>query len=131
MVQVLTEVPALVCEQDLHCAQTALSVVRAACLRAPRALTPEARAALTPNILLLANSPLLQGEPISCYYSCLFHCFPPLLYPIGHSLFYSIHFSPLLDPVGHPLFYTILVTSYFTLLVPLTFPHWSPLILPH
>lgn len=59
--KVLTEVPALVSEQDLHCAQTALSVVRAACLRAPKALTAEARAALTPNILLLANSPLLQG----------------------------------------------------------------------
>lgn len=59
--KVLMEVPALVCEADLHCAQTALTLVRGACLRCPSALTPEARAALTPNILALAKSPLLQG----------------------------------------------------------------------
>lgn len=55
------EVPALVCEADLHCAQTALTLVRCACLRCPAALTAEARHALTPNILALAKSPLLQG----------------------------------------------------------------------
>lgn len=60
--QVLIEVPTLVSEADLHCAQTALSLVRRACLRCPAALTPEATHALTPNILALANSPLLQGE---------------------------------------------------------------------
>ncbi|CAH2102688.1 unnamed protein product [Euphydryas editha] len=59
--KVLMEVPALVCEADLHCAQTALTLVRDACVRCPAALTPDARAALTPNILALARSPLLQG----------------------------------------------------------------------
>ncbi|CAK1601877.1 unnamed protein product [Parnassius mnemosyne] len=59
--KVLVEVPALVCESDLHCAQTALTLVRGACLRCPAALTPDARQALTPNILALAKSPLLQG----------------------------------------------------------------------
>ncbi|XP_026494754.2 cullin-associated NEDD8-dissociated protein 1 isoform X1 [Vanessa tameamea] len=59
--KVLMEVPALVCEADLHCAQTALALVRGACVRCPAALTPDARAALTPNILALARSPLLQG----------------------------------------------------------------------
>ncbi|PZC73570.1 hypothetical protein B5X24_HaOG209399 [Helicoverpa armigera] len=59
--KVLQEVPALVCEADLHCAQTALALVRGACIRCPAALTPEARHALTPNILALAKSPLLQG----------------------------------------------------------------------
>ncbi|XP_045537581.1 cullin-associated NEDD8-dissociated protein 1 [Papilio machaon] len=59
--KVLMEVPALVCESDLHCAQTALQLVRGACLRCPAALTPDARQALTPNILALAKSPLLQG----------------------------------------------------------------------
>lgn len=53
--------PALVCEADLHCAQTALALVRGACARCPAALTADARAALTPNILALARSPLLQG----------------------------------------------------------------------
>ncbi|CAK1544633.1 unnamed protein product [Leptosia nina] len=56
--KVLTEVPALVCEADLHCAQTALSLVSNVCRRCPAALSHEA---LTPNILTLANSPLLQG----------------------------------------------------------------------
>ncbi|KAG6452371.1 hypothetical protein O3G_MSEX007598 [Manduca sexta] len=59
--KVVTEVPALVSEQDLHCAQTALSVVRRACERCPAALTADARHALTPNVLALAKSPLLQG----------------------------------------------------------------------
>ncbi|XP_045773917.1 cullin-associated NEDD8-dissociated protein 1 [Maniola jurtina] len=59
--KVLMEVPALVCEADLHCAQTALALVRGACVRCPAALTPDARNALTPNILTLARSPLLQG----------------------------------------------------------------------
>ncbi|XP_061385735.1 cullin-associated NEDD8-dissociated protein 1 [Danaus plexippus] len=59
--KVLMEVPALVCEADLHCAQTALTLVRGACERCPAALTPDARHALTPNILALARSPLLQG----------------------------------------------------------------------
>ncbi|XP_038208414.1 cullin-associated NEDD8-dissociated protein 1 [Zerene cesonia] len=59
--KVLTEVPALVCEADLHCAQTALTLVARVCRRCPAALTHDARAALTPNILALANSPLLQG----------------------------------------------------------------------
>ncbi|CAH0695118.1 unnamed protein product [Spodoptera exigua] len=59
--KVLLEVPALVVEADLHCAQTALTLVRGACIRLPAALTPEARHALTPNILALAKSPLLQG----------------------------------------------------------------------
>lgn len=59
--KVLMEVPVLVSEADLHCAQTALALVRGACLRCPAALTPDARHALTPNILALANSPLLQG----------------------------------------------------------------------
>ncbi|XP_050670753.1 cullin-associated NEDD8-dissociated protein 1 [Leptidea sinapis] len=59
--KVLVEVPALVCEADLHCAQTALSLISNVCRRCPAALTHEARAALTPNILALANSPLLQG----------------------------------------------------------------------
>ncbi|CAH2050248.1 unnamed protein product, partial [Iphiclides podalirius] len=59
--KVLMEVPALVCESDLHCAQTALTLVRGACLRCPAALTQDARNALTPNILALAKSPLLQG----------------------------------------------------------------------
>ncbi|XP_028035138.1 cullin-associated NEDD8-dissociated protein 1 [Bombyx mandarina] len=59
--KVLMEVPALVCEQDLHCAQTALALVRSACLRCPAALTADARYALTPKILALAKSPLLQG----------------------------------------------------------------------
>ncbi|XP_045528099.1 cullin-associated NEDD8-dissociated protein 1 [Pieris brassicae] len=56
--KVLTEVPALVSEVDLHCAQTALSLVSNVCRRCPAALRHEA---LTPNILALANSPLLQG----------------------------------------------------------------------
>ncbi|VVC90545.1 unnamed protein product [Leptidea sinapis] len=51
----------LVCEADLHCAQTALSLISNVCRRCPAALTHEARAALTPNILALANSPLLQA----------------------------------------------------------------------
>ncbi|XP_041975254.1 cullin-associated NEDD8-dissociated protein 1 [Aricia agestis] len=59
--KVLLEVPALVCEADLHCAQTALTLVQHAALRRPAALTADARAALTPNILALAKSPLLQG----------------------------------------------------------------------
>ncbi|XP_068626901.1 cullin-associated NEDD8-dissociated protein 1 [Battus philenor] len=59
--KVLVEVPALVSESDLHCAQTALTLVRGACLRCPAALTQDARHALTPNILALAKSPLLQG----------------------------------------------------------------------
>ncbi|XP_073957358.1 cullin-associated and neddylation-dissociated 1 isoform X1 [Choristoneura fumiferana] len=59
--KVLVEVPPLVCEADLHCAQTALTLIRGACLRCPAALTGDARAALTPNILALAKSPLLQG----------------------------------------------------------------------
>ncbi|CAH1639629.1 unnamed protein product [Spodoptera littoralis] len=59
--KVLLEVPALVVEADLHCAQTALTLVRCACIKLPAALTPEARHALTPNILALAKSPLLQG----------------------------------------------------------------------
>ncbi|KAL4716046.1 hypothetical protein ACJJTC_002811 [Scirpophaga incertulas] len=59
--KVLMEVPPLVCEADLHCAQTALMLVRGACMRRPAALTAEARHALTPNILALAKSPLLQG----------------------------------------------------------------------
>lgn len=66
--QVLMEVPALVCEADLHCAQTALTLVRGACLRCPAALTPEARHALTPNILALAKSPLLQGPGTPQYF---------------------------------------------------------------
>lgn len=53
--------PPLVCETDLHCAQVALALVRATCITCPAALTAEARAALTPNILTLAKSPLLQG----------------------------------------------------------------------
>ncbi|XP_061708687.1 cullin-associated NEDD8-dissociated protein 1 isoform X1 [Cydia pomonella] len=61
LAKVLVEVPPLVCEADLHCAQTALTLVRGACLRCPAALTADARAALTPNILALAKSPLLQG----------------------------------------------------------------------
>ncbi|CAH0724756.1 unnamed protein product, partial [Brenthis ino] len=71
--KVLMEVPALVAEADLHCAQTALALVRGACARCPAALTPDARAALTPNILALARSPLLQdryltavGGPVMC-----------------------------------------------------------------
>lgn len=63
--KVLTEVPALVSEADLHCAQTALTLVRGACLRCPHALTPDARHALTPNILALAKSPLLQGGALA------------------------------------------------------------------
>ncbi|XP_053618217.1 cullin-associated NEDD8-dissociated protein 1 [Plodia interpunctella] len=59
--KVLMEVPPLVSESDLHCAQTALTLVRDACLHLPQALTPEVRHALTPNILALAKSPLLQG----------------------------------------------------------------------
>ncbi|KAI5635757.1 TATA-binding protein interacting (TIP20) domain-containing protein [Phthorimaea operculella] len=59
--KVLMEVPPLICEQDLHCAQTALTLVRDACLSCPLALTDDVRQALTPNILALANSPLLQG----------------------------------------------------------------------
>lgn len=55
--------PALVTESDLHCAQTALTLVRDACIYCPAALTSDARAALTPNILALAKSPLLQGMP--------------------------------------------------------------------
>ncbi|KAJ0182615.1 hypothetical protein K1T71_001984 [Dendrolimus kikuchii] len=59
--KVLMEVPVLVGEADLHCAQTALALVRGACTSCPAALTPQARAALTPNIIMLASSPLLQG----------------------------------------------------------------------
>ncbi|GBP29292.1 Cullin-associated NEDD8-dissociated protein 1 [Eumeta japonica] len=59
--KVLLEVPPLVCETDLHCAQVALALVRSACVTCPAALTVEARGALTPNILALAKSPLLQG----------------------------------------------------------------------
>lgn len=65
--QVLMEVPPLVCESDLHCAQTALALVRSACLCCPSALTADARNALTPNILALAKSPLLQGTYTRIY----------------------------------------------------------------
>ncbi|XP_049880310.1 cullin-associated NEDD8-dissociated protein 1 [Pectinophora gossypiella] len=59
--KVLMEVPPLICEADLHCAQTALTLVRDACLSCPAALSDDVRRALTPNILALAKSPLLQG----------------------------------------------------------------------
>lgn len=57
----ILEVPPLVCETDLHCAQVALALVKATCISCPTALTADTRAALTPNILALAKSPLLQG----------------------------------------------------------------------
>ncbi|CAH2989470.1 unnamed protein product [Chilo suppressalis] len=69
--KVLMEVPPLVCESDLHCAQTALALVRGACLRCPAALTQDARQALTPNILALAKSPLLQGGALKAMLSVL------------------------------------------------------------
>ncbi|CAG9796700.1 unnamed protein product [Diatraea saccharalis] len=69
--KVLMEVPPLVCESDLHCAQTALALVRGACLRCPAALTADARQALTPNILALAKSPLLQGGALKAMLSVL------------------------------------------------------------
>ncbi|XP_048489474.1 cullin-associated NEDD8-dissociated protein 1 isoform X2 [Plutella xylostella] len=59
--KVLMEVPPLVCESDLHCAQTALALVRSSCLYCPHALNNDVRVALTPHILALAKSPLLQG----------------------------------------------------------------------
>ncbi|XP_063834231.1 cullin-associated NEDD8-dissociated protein 1 [Ostrinia nubilalis] len=69
--KVLMEVPPLVCESDLHCAQTALALVRGACVRCPAALTADARQALTPNILALAKSPLLQGGALKAMLSVL------------------------------------------------------------
>lgn len=63
--KVLVELPPLVSESDLHCAQLSLALMRTACERCPAAVAGDAREACLPNVLNLAKSPLLQGAALN------------------------------------------------------------------
>lgn len=60
--QVLTELPPLLNESDLHIAQLTLTLLTSIARLQPSALANTYEPAIMPEILTLAKSPLLQGN---------------------------------------------------------------------